>query len=300
MKKEIEEASSFWLSPESLHRLIHLYLQETCGKEQEFILGEKPLKTLRLSQEARAAILRDFRALPRQTTTAYREWESWLKGGNPHLLVTFKSECASQNPEAAFIMPLHPLVKQAGMSFDWKKRVVTALKITSDEVPVGQYEFAIYQWKFHGIREDLVLQPVASSAAVTQHLVDFLEKAEEAPQIDLDGIGISAWDDLDAQHYWLWAEVRDKHRRRTQELAEYRRESLSTSHRARMSLLGEQLEQADDEKIRRMRQSQISAAEADYARRIQELDIAMERADVTADPVAYGMIEIKGVVPNAK
>ena len=53
MKKEIEEASSFWLSPASIRRLITLYLQQTCGKEQEFILGEKPLKTLRLSQEAR-------------------------------------------------------------------------------------------------------------------------------------------------------------------------------------------------------------------------------------------------------
>jgi len=197
-------------------------------------------------------------------------------------------------------MPLHPLVKQAAMSFDWKKRVVTALKINSDEVPPGNYEFAIYQWKFHGIREDLVLQPVASSVATTRHIADFLEKAEEAPKNGLDGVGTPAWDDLDSQHYSLWAEARDKHRQRTRELAEFRRESLSTSHQARMSLLGEQLEQANDEKIKRMRQAQITAAESDYARRIQELDIAMERADVTADPVAYGMIKIEGAVPDAK
>ncbi len=300
MKKEIEQASSFWLSPDSLQRLIDHYLKETCGKEQDFILGEKPLKTLRLSQEARATILRAFRALPRQKATAYREWENWLKGGSPHLLVTFESECASQNPEAAFIMPLHPLVKQAAMSFDWKKRVITSLKINSDEVPAGNYKFAIYQWKFHGIREDLVLQPISSSAAVTRHLADFLEKAEEAPKNGLYGIGPAEWDDLDVQHYRMWAEVRDKHRQRTKELAEYRRESLSTSHQARMSLVGEQLEQASDEKIRRMRQSQINSAEADYARRIQELDIAMERADVTADPVAYGIIKIDGAISNAK
>ena len=41
-----------------------------------------------------------------------------------------------------------------------------------------------------------------------------------------------------------------------------------------------------------MRQSQIATAEADYARRIQELDIAMERADLIAEPVAYGILEI--------
>jgi len=101
------------------------------------------------------------------------------------------------------------------------------------------------------------------------------------------------WGDLDAQHYKLWSEARAKHRHRTQELAAYRRESLATSHRARISLLDEQLKQAGNEKIQKMRQSQIAAAEADYARRIQDLDIAMERADVTAGPVAYGIIRVE-------
>jgi hypothetical protein len=51
MRKEIEDASSFWLSPASIRRIVTLYLQKTCGKGQEFILGEKPLKTLRLSKK---------------------------------------------------------------------------------------------------------------------------------------------------------------------------------------------------------------------------------------------------------
>ncbi len=103
----------------------------------------------------------------------------------------------------------------------------------------------------------------------------------------------SKWDDLDTQHYILWSEARAKHQRRTQELAAYRRESLATSHRARISLLEEQLKQANDEKIQRMRQSQITAAEADYARRIQELDIAMERAELISDPVAHGVLIVE-------
>ena len=298
MKKEIEEASSFWLSPVSIRRLVTLYLQRTCGKEQDFILGEKPLKTLRLSQDARSNLLRDFQQLPRQNTTAYREWENWLKGGNPHLLVTFESDCATQHPEAAFIMPLHPLVKQAAMSFDTKQRIITALKAQANEVPAGRYEFAIYQWRFHGIREDLVLQPIASSEVVTAHLGGLLEKAMDATTSYQGGTGSHVWDELDAQHYKLWSEARVKHRQRTQELAEYRRESLSTSHRARIALLEEQLKQASNEKIQKMRQSQIASAEADYARRIQDLDIAMERADVTAGPVAYGIIEVSPGVSN--
>ena len=294
MRREIEQASSFWLSPSSIRRLITIYLQQVCGKEQELILGEKMLKTLRLSQESRRILLREFQKLPRQNTSAYREWEDWLKGGNPHLLMTFESECASQHPEAVFIMPLHPLVKQAAMAFDAKKRAFTALKVNSNDIPKGRYEFAIYQWQFHGVKEDLVLRPVASSDVVTGHLSGLVERAERYPIGKIDVADPTIWDGLDAQHHRLWSEARKNHQRRTQELAEYRRESLTTSHRARISLLEEQLSQASNEKIQKMRRSQIAAAEADYARRIQDLDIAIERADVTAQLVAYGVLFIEG------
>lgn len=294
MRKEIEDASSFWLTPASMRRIVTLYLQRACGKEHEFILGEKPLKTLRLSQEARSILLRDFQQFLRQNTTAYREWESWLKEGNPHLFVTFESDCAMQHPEAAFIMPLHPLVRQAAISFDIKKQVVATLRAQSTDVPTGRYEFAIYQWRFHGIKEDLVLRPIASSEAVTAHLSRLLEKAVDLAVDDPKEVGVPNWDALDTQHYNLWLGARAKHRQRTLELAEFRRESLLTSHRARIALLEEQLRQTNNEKIQRMRQSQIATAEADYAKRIQDLDIAMERADITAEPVAYGVIQIVG------
>ncbi|HOP08541.1 MAG TPA: helicase, partial [candidate division Zixibacteria bacterium] len=179
-------------------------------------------------------------------------------------------------------------------------RVVATLKAQSSDVLPGRYKFAIYQWRFHGIKEDLVLRPVASTEAVTLHLSRLLEKATDLPVDDPKEADPACWDALDGQHYSLWSDARVKHRRRTQELAEFRRESLTTSHRARIALLEEQLKQASNEKIQKMRQSQISAAEADYARRIQDLDIAMERAEITAEPVAYGVIQIVGDTPHAE
>lgn len=292
MKKEIEDASSFWLSPASVQRLVSLYLQQKFGKEQEFILGEKPLKTLRLSQEARNSLLQDFVQIPRHNSSAYREWEKYLKDGNPHLMVTFDTQSAIKNPQAVFLMPLHPLVRQAALLFDTKSRVVTSQKIDSNDVPAGRYEFAIYQWRFHGVREDLVLQPIASSEALTTHLGRLLEKATDDEITGSANSDSHAWDELDVQHHKLWSEAREKHIQRTKELVEYRRESLTISHRARMALLNEQYNQTDNEKIRKMRQSQIATADSDYARRIQELDIAIERADVTAEAVGYGVIRI--------
>ena len=295
MKREIEDASSFWLTSESIHRLVALYLQQACGRDQKFILGERPLKKLRLSQEARTILLRDFRNLPRQNAIAYREWEKWLKGADQHLSMTFESDCATEHPEAAFIMPLHPLVKQAAVALvsDMDRKAVARLKVQASEVPAGHYDFVIYQWQFRGIREDLELKPVASSDAVTPHLNRLLEKAVDVQPDEQRDSDPPVWDELEAQHYQLWSAARAEHQQRTQELAEYRRESLSTSHRARLGLLNEQLEQADNEKIRRMRRSQIDSAQADYARRIQELDRAIERADVVHEPVGYGVLTIE-------
>ena len=293
MKQEIEDASSFWLSPPSIRRLVTLYLQNTCGKDQDFILGDNPLKTLRLSQDARNLVLRDLQRLPRQNSPIYREWETWLKGGNQHLPITFEADCAVQHSKAAFIMPLHPLVKQAALSFDTRRSVIAMLKAKTGKVPAGRYEFAIYQWRFHGIREDVRLKPVASSEVLTPHLGRLLETAMDTT---LDGwvAGSSAvWKGLDAQHHKLWAEAREKHYQRTRELVAYRKESLATSHRGRMALLEEQLVQASNENIRRMRQSQIATAKADFARRMQVLDSATTRADILFETVAYGILNIE-------
>ena len=258
MKKEVEEASSFWLSPASIQRLVAIYLKGICGEEREFILGEKTLKTLRLSQEARTALLRDFQQLSRRTASDYRAWEKWLKGGDPHLSITFEADCATQHPDAAFITPLHPLVKQAAQSLETKQRVITTLKAQSHEAPTGRYEFAVYQWQFHGIREDLVLTPIASSETVTPYLDRLLENAMDTTSTpDPVDSNSPVWDALDAQHHVLWSQAKKAHRQRTRELAEYRKESLSKSHQSRIMLLMEQLAQASDEKLQRMRRSQL-------------------------------------------
>ncbi len=292
MNREVTDAASFWLSPESLRKLVNLYIQRVCGKNQEYILGDRPLKKLRLAQESRSRLLKDLQHIPRQKSSMYSDWENWLKGPSQHLAITFESDFAKRHPDATFIMPLHPLVKQAANSLKTEQRVIANLSVVSNDIVAGRYVFAIYQWRFRGIRKDLVLQPIALDEAVTEHLENLLEVAADCANRIPAEFDDSLWEDLDTRHYSLWNDARVKHLQRTQELAEYRRESLSTSHRARVVLLEDQLSQATDRKIQIMRQSQIDRAEADFARRVQELDIALERADVVADVVAYGVIHV--------
>ena len=291
MEREVEEASSFWLSPASIQRLVTRYLLQKTGTEQEFILGEKSLKTLRLSEGARNTLLDDLQQFSREKTRVYREWEKWLKGSDQHLPITFEADCATQHPDAVFIMPTHPLVKQAAAALNTEQEVVTTLKVRTNKVPPGRYEFAIYQWRFLGIREHLVLKPIALSSVLVPHLNDLLEKVEDS-DIQESQAPIQK-DALEKMHQHLWAEAREKHRERTQALADYRRESLLTSHQKRVMLLEDKIVQATDPNIQRMRQSELVKAEADYRRRIQEFDEAMAKADITAEPVAYGVLEVE-------
>jgi hypothetical protein len=299
-QKEITQASSVWLTPDRIKNLVIHYLQTVCDKDQEYILGEKALKTLRLSQDARNRMLQDYQQLPRQSSSTYREWENWLKGAVPHLSITFDADCAVQHPEAAFIMPLHPLVRQAAKAYDLRGRIATKVEVDDTTQEPGIYPFAVYQWQFHGIQEDMTLCLVTQSENLNSCLTTLLEKGHVLSVDSTTFLSPSEMDTLDSQHYKLWVDTREKHRTRTKEVVQYRRESLTTSHRARLSLLNEQLSQATDEKISRMRRSQITSAEADYARRIQELDIAIERADIIAQPVAFGILKIKGGATNVE
>lgn len=291
MEKEVEDASSFWLSPASVQRLVTRYLLQRIGTEQEYILGEKSLKTLRLSEDARNALLPDFQRFSRERTRVYREWEKWLKGSDPHLPITFEANCATRYPDAVFIMPTHPLVKQAATALNADQDVITRLRVRTNKVPQGRYEFAIYQWRFLGMREHLVIKPIASSEVLTPHLNDLLERAVDSDTQENETP--IEQDTLERMHQQLWSEARDKHRERTQALANYRKESLSTSHRKRVTLIEDRIAQATDPRIQLMRRSELDNAEADYQRRIQEFDDAMAKADITAEPVACGVLEVE-------
>ena len=264
MQQDIDDATSFWLTPASIQRLVRLYLHQQLKTDQEFILGERHLKTLRLSGDARNILLRDFQQLPRERNPIYREWERWLKGTNPLLSITFEADCKSTHPEVTLINIVHPLVKQAAKTLNIKSDVVAMLKVQTQDVPTGHYKFAIHQWHFHGIKEDLELKSITLDEKLTPHLDRLLEKA-----MDHDDQGISkslAWEELDEQHHQLWVETLAEHRQNIRELAQYRRESLSTSHQARIKLLEYQRAQVDDPNIQRMRTYQIANAKAEYKR----------------------------------
>ena len=146
-REEIEAAESFWLSPGALRRCVSVYLSELVETGSEFLLGEKPLKTLRLNQRTRARLLDDFKRQLRSTDPVARQWEKWLKGTNPRLSVTFDQETAAAEPNAVHLNVLHPLVRQAARHQERSEVVRASLTASSESLPAGEYSFAVYHWR---------------------------------------------------------------------------------------------------------------------------------------------------------
>ncbi|WP_224958709.1 helicase-related protein [Geomonas subterranea] len=289
---EVTQAASYWLTPKALQRLVRRYLEELCRGGQDHMLGEKSLKTLRIGQEGREALLADFKSLPKKASPLHRDWEKWLKGSSQHLQITFESECAAEHPEACFITPIHPLAVQAARAVTPQAPIHTAFSVVTRELSPGSYPFAIYQWNRKGLREDVTFQPVCVDATVSARFLQLLKEGTQIPQDDVVFPDKAEFDALDNRHQALWSAARLDHVSYNSELVRFRRESLLTSHAARVALLKDQLNNATNDKIRLMRKSQVECAETDCARRLEELTRAESQADIAAHPIAFGVMQV--------
>ena len=180
-KRDVEDASSYWLSAHSLERLVSLYLRIHAGSADLPLFGDGPKRLLRLSRVARASILKDFIDLKRQGTMIAREWEAWLKGNDPYLTVTFDSAYATEDRTVALITPVHPLAVQAarGIESTAPTASLVGIQVTTSVVAAGDYPFAVYQWQYHGIRNDVEFKSITSEPALTIGFVKLLPNAAE-------------------------------------------------------------------------------------------------------------------------
>ena len=291
-REEIEAAETFWLSPASLQRCVSNYLAARLESEGEFFLGEKTLKTLRLNQEARSMLLMDLRNRPRSSDPVYRRWEKWLKGMEPLLSVTFDQETASAHPSVAHLNVLHPLVRQAAQYHARDETLFAQITANSSSIAPGDYAFALYHWRKIGIKPDDSVVPVTSHPTLDTLIMELLTTAIDttaSPKLESDD-----WDALFDKHHAQWSQARAEYLQDNETLTEHRLQSLNASHHARCQLLMDQLDQATNEKIQRMKQSELSRAEQDYERRKRELHQAVTSADIHADRFVTGIISIRG------
>jgi superfamily II DNA or RNA helicase/uncharacterized protein YuzE len=289
-RDEIESFETFWLAPASIQRTVTTYLAARLGSDAQHLLGDKPLKTLRLSQEARALLLNDYRRLPRSIEQVARDWEKWLKGAQPTLSVTLDQRTATENTKAVYLSILHPFVRQAARFLEIAEPKFCSLAVVSKEIPAGKHHFALYHWTKDGIKSDEVLVPVADDPNLETSLMAVLQTAlDSSPQFLPER---EECDDLDTRHHAKWIDAHNSHLADNRKLVDHRVQSLKVSHRARCKTIEDQIARATNEKIRLMKESELLRANADYDRRMAELQQAGNSGDIRTLPVVFGTLTI--------
>ena len=186
---------------------------------------------------------------------------------------------------------MHPLARAAAQELGGEDDVQVALLVSGTGYAPGTHLFAIHQWQFTGLKEDALLVPVVADDSIGRDLMRLMEEAYDAGDIPMPSS--SEFDALDGWHYVTWQARRERHQEETAEIARFRRDSLETSHRARLATLQEQLARAGDGRIRRMRSAQVARAEAEHAQALAELAKAEQRADILFRRVATGVLVVE-------
>jgi SNF2 family DNA or RNA helicase len=290
-EEKLAKSRSHWLEPRALGLAVRSYLARRLGKEQDYLLGEKAVKTLRMSQEARAGLLEDFRHLPRSADPMHRTWERWLKGPAPTLSVTFEQEAAVDNPNTMLLSLGHPLLRQAAAYLQEGDAVAVRLCVVNDTLPEGLHPFALYRWARQGIKLDEDLVAVAQAPAVGEALLKLLPVATDAPSLEFPGQQV--WDAIDAVHHQQWLSETTKHAEDNRQLVGVRIQSLTASFTARRALLEEQIGRTTNDKIRVMKQAELDRAQVDFDVRVAALKRAAESGDIKATPAVFGVIQVR-------
>ena len=290
--EELENATNYWLSPENLMNMVHTYLKLRLDPQKDYILGEKTVRTLRISKEARSALSEDYKIYKVPNNAENRAWVKRLKQGDVHLPITFDGKAVSEDKDTVLLTISHPLVKQAAAFLEAENKAVTAFSVRTDEYKPGEYPFAVFQWKMSGEREDLQLRPISAESAINDNLLDLLRNSKKTAGLNLN-TDINKWDEVENIHHSLWEAELKAHRERTKELIQYKTGSLTTSHNARIAQLNEQLRKANNTNIRRMKEGEIRNAISDYELHLDRLEQAVNKADILPETLAYGVLIIE-------
>lgn len=287
---EIKKAESPWISGYFLQKLIENYITAIVGKGQ-YIIGESSLKTIRLSASARQILRDDLKKLTGGRNALRRSWQNYLSGNKPNHSITFDPETASKERDSFFITAMHPLAKQAAKYYSHRESAYLHLQLHTSVIPSGQYVFSVYAWQYTGYNTYTKLITVCENEKIAVELPFLLEDADSS---ESKPNGQFNWSSIENHHVSMWLEAREKHKSEIKALEAYKLESITNTFRNRIRSLEQQIKDAYDENIKRMRQSELDTVREKYSRKITEIKEIADKADVLTTLLVNGVITIMG------
>lgn len=289
--RDVQEAENDWISPESIQKLVGVFMDDYLG-EGEYIRGRQDIKTLRLASDKRQMLLKNLDELKIiNKTNASRLWAAYLKSDKPMLSVTFDSVSAKDNRDVTFLTQMHPFVMQAAQYESKKFPCEIGISVSSEDIEAGDYEFLIYAWKYVGLRPDIKLMAICETENVQKSILSIMQYAED---IGVDGSQHSSkWEDMDNLHYKRWQEIKTRYAGDVRDECNYRLEQLTESFHQRELILRGMIENATDEKIIRMRNSQLNKLRTDYENHESLMRETIKKADIHTNLLVKGVLHVE-------
>lgn len=281
----VEEASSPWLAAPQLARLVQRYLAAQ-GYERAEKLFDKSVAVFRPTRDVRANLRTD---LERVSTENVSSWRRWLESsGDQGCQLTFDPRMAS-GAHVELLSPVHELVRLAA---EYEKGFAAdsqfVFQLSSEAIPEGIYPIALHAWTYMGVRDDFEVLVTAvepeTAASIQNRLAEVIDSSHSS---------VASLGELDDQHYSSWMEARGHHIDETRARVGTQVASLNATHSARVDLLEDQILGAMHDNIRRMRESELMSAEADFQVRRTKLEESIRRCDITTTLLCSGTIEVR-------
>lgn len=291
MDNDVQNAENTWISPQSLNDMVNIFMDDLLG-EGEYIRGKSEVKTLRLSGEKRQQLLENLQTVEVvNTNNALKLWNAYLKSSAPLLRVTFDSATAKDERNVTFLTQMHPLVKQAAAYESTKFPCEIALSATSEEIVPGDYTFLIYAWKYVGLRPDIKLVAISDNAEVQNNILSIMQYASD--YYEASGDYSTKWNSMDGLHYEKWKEVKAEYVQDVKAECDYRLEQLTHSTNQREAIFHDMIAKAEDEKIIRMRTSQLEKLLVDFDRQKRKMDEIVSRAEIKTNLLVKGILHVE-------
>ena len=288
IKKELEDATNIHLSADSIYRLVETYLEKRLGDNANYILGDGLVKTLRLNADNRRILYDDYCNLPRQANNVYKTWDEYLNNSIPFEKITFDGQYASEHRDVVFIMPTHPLVKQALNCFE-DEPVVTSLKVKTTSIPEGEYTFLIYEWLYKGVKPDNKLQVITTANLPNKLVLEAIYSSHNG-EVDTSIINETILEDL---HYEIWQFAKENYKEYAKQIIGFKQESLISSQNARQRTIEERLKKETDQRIIRMKQSQLMTQKINFAEKMEELAKQIQQSDIVTKKLVVGVLKVE-------
>ena len=291
MRKELQDATNIHLSADAISQLVETYLEKRLGGDKPYIqdIRSKVFEhKLSLNDENRKILLRDFYKLDRQVNPVYKAWDKYLNKQAPLENITFDGEYATEHRDTTFIMPAHPLVKQA-IHYFGDAPVQCSLTVKSDLVPQGEYPFIAYEWQYKGIKPNCELKVVTERQIDTRSMLELIYRAQ-----DYKTTLTIEEDKLESIHFSAWKAAKEKYIGESKQTIKFKKSSLVTSQQGQIKAIERVLSKATDARIIKMKKAQLERLELAFKEKQKQLDSEIEKCDIVATKLAVGILRVEG------